>query len=154
MVYKPIFIETPEELQKLTRLRRQDRSKDKPFCVDAFSRQIKELFLIENPKFSIADKKEVYRGREFQDFAKKRQKDFTHVYFPWNNNLVKCVREADYFKLKTNRNKDIITGKEQRKLADFTVGIVGLSVGANIATALIHSGFSKNIKISDFDELD
>jgi len=148
MPQKPVFIKTPKELAEL------NENKCRPVFIDAFSRQIKELFLIENPKFSVIDKKEVFEGREFHDFLEKRGKDFTHVYFPWNNNLVKCVKEADYFKLKTNRNKDIITEKEQEKLADFTVGIVGLSVGANIATALIHSGFSKNIKISDFDELD
>ncbi len=148
MSNKLIFIKSPKELTKI------NRQKCKPVFVDAFSRQIKELFLVENPKFSIEDKKEVYRSREFKDFSKKKEKDFVLIYFPWNNHLVKCVKENDYFKLKTNRNRDLITEKEQKKLANFTVGVVGLSVGANMATALIHSGFSKNIKLTDFDELD
>ncbi len=148
MSNKLIFIKSPKELAEI------NQQKYKPVFVDAFSRQIKELFFIENPRFSVEDKKEVYRSGEFKDFLKKKEKDFVLIYFPWSNRLIKCVKENDYFKLKTNRNRDLITEKEQKKLADFTVGVVGLSVGANMATALIHSGFSKNIKLSDFDELD
>ncbi len=145
---KPVFIKSPKELAEI------NQHKCKPVFMDAFSRQLKELFLVENPRFSVEDKKEVYRSGEFKDFLKKKGRDFVHIYFPWSNRLVKCVKENDYFKLKTNRNRDLITEKEQKKLADFTVGVVGLSVGANTATALIHSGFSKNIKLSDFDDLD
>lgn len=145
---KPVFVKSEKELEKL------NKRQCKPVFVNAFSRQVKELFLVENPKFSAMDKKEVYESKEFKNFKKKKESQFLHIYFPWNNHLVKCVREKDYFKLKTNRNKDLITEGEQEKLAEFTVGVVGLSVGANTATALIHNGFSKNIKLADFDELD
>lgn len=148
MSNKPIFIKTSKDLQDF------NRRKDKLIFVDTFSRQLKEFFLVENPRLSITDKEEVYRGREFKDFLKKKEKDFVLIYFPWSNRLIKCVKENDYFKLKTNRNRDLITEKEQKKLANFTIGVVGLSVGANMATALIHSGFSKKIKLSDFDDLD
>jgi len=144
---KPVFIKTTKEFYKL------NKDKCKPVFVDALSRQIKELFMIENPRFSI-DRNSAFSSPEFKNFVKKKQKDFNHIYFPWSNHIVKCVKEKDYFKLKTNRNRDLITKLEQKKLADFTVGIVGLSVGGNTATALIHNGFSKNIKLADFDKLD
>jgi len=147
MKEKPIFIRSQKELQKL------NRSKFKPVFVDAYSRQIKELFLVENPKFS-ANKKIVFSSSKFKNFTKKKDKDFNHIYFPWNNHLVKCVKENDYFKLKTNRNRNLITTPEQKKLYNYKVAIFGMSVGSNIAFVLTQAGISREVVVADFDELD
>lgn len=147
MLDKPLFVKTSKELARL------NSHKCKPFFVDVFPGQLKELFLIENPQF-VAEQKSALSSKEFAGFAKKKERNFVRIYFPWSNKLVKTVESSDYFKLRTNRNKNIVTAEEQRKLADFTVGIVGLSVGGNIATTLAFSGISQNMKLADFDTLD
>jgi molybdopterin/thiamine biosynthesis adenylyltransferase len=101
--------------------------------VDAYERQRKELAKIE-------------RG--------DKPHDFTHVYFPWNNTLVKTVGKEDYFTLKTNRNQDLITAAEQQKLRSFKVAVLGMSVGSNIAFVLTQAGISNEIVLADFDALD
>lgn len=122
--------------------------------LDAFSRQLKELFFIENHSFIGKDKEEVYATDDFRDFAVLHAADFVQVYFPWNNTLVKTVRKENYLKLKTNRNQDLITAAEQKKLADFQVAVLGMSVGSNIAFVLTQAGISNSITLADFDELD
>lgn len=122
--------------------------------VDAFSRQLKELFFIDKNKFIGEDKEKTYRTEEFKNYCLKKANDFIHVYFPWNFHLVKTIKQDDYFRLKTNRNQDLITAAEQIKLRDYRVGVFGMSVGSNIAFVLTQAGISNKIIIADFDELD
>jgi molybdopterin/thiamine biosynthesis adenylyltransferase len=122
--------------------------------VDAFSRQIKELFFIDNHAFIGMPKPEAYATPEFAAYEEKKKDEYAHVYFPWSNTLVKCVKAEDYFKLKTNRNQDLITAEEQAKLRDYTVAVLGMSVGSNIAFVLAQAGISNDIVLADFDDLD
>lgn len=122
--------------------------------VDAFSRQLKELFFIDNHRFIGMPKDEAYASEDFAAYAEGKKDAFTYVYFPWNNTLVKCVQAEDYFKLKTNRNQDLITAEEQQKLRAYKVAVLGMSVGSNIAFVLTQAGISTSITLADFDELD
>lgn len=142
---RPVFIDSIGGIEEV--------QENNPTFKDAFQNQIKELFLIENPSFG-ANKESAFSSKEFQDFKDKNSENFIHIYYPWKNCLVKSVKKEDLFSLLTNRNKNIITEEEQKKLADFTVAITGLSVGGNIASTLIHNGFSQKIKLADFDTLD
>jgi len=126
----------------------------RPVLIDAFGHQLEELFFIDNPKFIGEDKIKVYKSNDFANYSKKKSQDFIFVYYPWNYHLVKCVQKDDYFALKTNRNKDLITLYEQERLSGFSVAVLGLSVGSNIAFALTQSGISQQITIADYDELD
>lgn len=122
--------------------------------VDAFSRQLKELFFIDNAKFIGLPKDKAYNSKDFKKYKASKKDDFTNVYYSWNNHLVKCINGNDYYRLKTNRNQDLITAKEQKKLYDYKIAILGMSVGSNIAFVLTQSGISKEIYLADFDELD
>lgn len=144
---KPHFLRNNSELNKILR-----RSTTK--YVDAFSSQIKELFFIRNTRFVEIDKNLVYKGKEFLNFQKKYQKKYIHVFFPWNNTIVKTFSKEIYLEIKTNRNRDLITKEEQRKLSNFTVGVFGMSVGSNVSMILTQSGISNEIFLADFDELD
>jgi len=127
------------------------------FCVkvvDAFSRQLKELFFIDNTQFIDQQKDEVYETKDFAEYIQKKEKEFVYVYYPWNGHLVKCINADDYYRLKTNRNQDLITAKEQEKLYNFKVAVLGMSVGSNIAFVLTQAGISKEIYLADFDDLD
>lgn len=145
---KPVFIRDDGSAQKLL--------KQKPYLVfvDAFTPQLKELFLIENHKYIGESKKEVYKTKDFENFCLKNKNNYVHVYYSWNNSLVKIIKKEDYLTLKTNRNKNLITEKEQKKLHDFKIGVFGMSVGSNIAFVLTQAGISNSITIADFDNLD
>lgn len=122
--------------------------------VDAFLRQVKELFFIEKHQFIGIPEKEAFASKEFKAYEESKKNDFAHVFYPWNGHLVKCVNADDYFSLKTNRNQDLITAKEQEKLYDYKVAVLGMSVGSNIAFVLTQAGISREIYLADFDELD
>ena len=122
--------------------------------VDAFERQIKELFIIENKDFVGVEKSVAFASPEFAVYEAQKRGNFTHVYFPWNAHLVKTVSAEDYARLKTNRNQDLITAIEQDILAKYRIAVLGLSVGSNIATVATQAGISREILLADFDELD
>ncbi len=122
--------------------------------VDAFVRQLKELFFIDNHAFIGTPKEEAYATEDFKKYASSKEGAFVYVYFPWNNTLVKTVDAGDYYRLKTNRNQDLITAEEQKKLRDYKVAVLGMSVGSNVAFVLTQAGISNDIILADFDELD
>lgn len=145
--HKPLFLNDTEA-------KRLKKRSAHIIAVDALSRQIKELFFIDNPRYANENKEAMYNSSVFKEYAAKKQNVYTHVYYHWNGHLVKTVRARDYFRLKTNRNRDLITADEQKKLADFRVAIFGMSVGSNIAFVLTQAGISSDIILADFDELD
>ena len=122
--------------------------------VDAFSRQLIELFKIENIPARAQSDDEIAASSEFQPFAKQFNDKAVYVRYPWNGHVVRCVSEEHFIKLKTNRNQDLITAAEQKKLYRYRVAVLGMSVGSNIAFTLTQAGISKQIVIADFDELD
>jgi len=122
--------------------------------VDAFSRQLKELFFIENHAFIGVPKDEAYTTDDFKNYVASKENAFVYVFFPWLNTLVKTVDDEDYQTLKTNRNQDIITAEEQKVLQKYKVAVLGMSVGSNIAFVLTQAGISQSIILADFDYLD
>lgn len=146
--FKPIFLEDEAVIQTLL------TKKPHIVLVDAFSHQLKELFIIENPIYSGEKKEEGFQTKNFQEFSNQYLNNFIHVYYPWNHTVVKTVKKDQYLKLKTNRNQDLITAEEQEKLSRCRIGVFGMSVGSNIALVLTQAGISNDILIADFDELD
>lgn len=106
---QPIFFQKEEEVKNFI------SKHPETVLVDAFSRQLKELFFIDNIFFIGEDKEKVYLTEDFKNYCVKKSGDFIYVYFPWNFHLTKTVKQDDYFKLKTNRNQDLITSGEQKK---------------------------------------
>jgi hypothetical protein len=145
--YRPVFL-NDTEVEKL----RHDHSHI--LYVEAFPRQIKELFFIDNHQYIGTNKEETYRTADFKEYVESKKDSYTYVYYPWNYHLVKTVGAEDYFQLRTNRNQDLITAIEQKKLNDYKVAVLGMSVGSNIAFVLTQAGISNEITLADFDELD
>jgi hypothetical protein len=71
------------------------------------------------------------------------------IFYPWNNQLVHILAQDDFEALRTIRNRDLITNKEQEKLFDFEAVVFGMSVGSASALALGISGISRKIKLVD-----
>lgn len=145
---RPTILQTKKEIESLRALHLELVE------INAFDRQIRELFLLDNHAFIGMPKKEVYATNDFKKYIAAKKDAFVYVYFPWNNTLVKTVVSDDYYRLKTNRNQDLITAEEQKKLRNYKVAVLGMSVGSNIAFILTQAGISNDIILADFDELD
>lgn len=138
---------TKEDLEKLT-------DQEKIFKIhDAYELQLRELFEIRNPNLVNTSDYQHYLNSFIEERLKGKHVG-NWVFFPWNGNLVHTLNENEYFDLRTNRNRNLISIDEQKSLRDFNVGIVGLSVGSNIATGLAYQGISNNLKLAEFDSLE
>src|SRR3989344_7636889 len=122
--------------------------------IDIREKQLEELYKIQNPS-TLLTPNFIPSLAKFlsQKLEGDRELLGDWVFFPWSEVLLHTVSESENYLLRTNRNRDIITQEEQEKLYDFTISIAGLSVGGNIATAIAYNGFSKNLKLADFDLL-
>jgi hypothetical protein len=123
--------------------------------IDLLPGQLMELFLVRNPHlrfskdFSVMAKKFVQSNLAGQGDAKP-----VLVYFPWSGELIRMTNENVFFELLTNRNRNLITKIQQRKLYGSCVGIAGLSIGGNMAVSLAYSGFANQMVLSDFDTIE
>jgi nitroreductase len=77
----------------------------------------------------------------------------TWVYYPWTKRLVHVLPEASYRELRSSRNRYKITGDEQRRLSEATIGVVGLSVGLSSAITFALEGIGGKFRLADFDLL-
>ena len=75
------------------------------------------------------------------------------VYFPWRKKRVRIPKEKNFWHLRTDRNRDLITRKQQLLIKKSHIGIAGLSVGNGAALSLALEGF-ENFRLSDFDKLE
>jgi hypothetical protein len=136
---KPTFLKSKKDLPKgTTRIQ------------DVFMESLEELFVVRNPAFL---KKPFTRSEEWAKFLTAMKGKNQWIYFPSKKIAVNVLKEGLYFELRTARNKNLITKKEQQNYRGTTIGIAGLSVGSSIVSALTISGGPRVMKIADFDVL-
>lgn len=146
--YQPIIISTTQKVKDILTA--------KPYItyVDAFQRQLKELFFIENHDFFGEEKEKIFQSTSFKNFTEEESKRYCYIFYPWNYTIIKCIEKDKYLKLKTNRNQDLITSSEQKILSKYKIAVLGMSVGSNISLILTQAGISNDIILADFDSLD
>ncbi|WKG05415.1 Rv1355c family protein [Mycolicibacterium sp. HK-90] len=76
------------------------------------------------------------------------------VYYPWRRCLVHLLGPAGFNRLRLDRNRNLISAEEQRRLSRLRIGVIGLSVGHAIAYNLAVEGLCGEIRLTDFDELE
>lgn len=76
------------------------------------------------------------------------------IHYPWRRTVVATLGPRSFRRLRLDRNRNKITAEEQDKLAETTIGIVGLSVGHAIAYALALDGVCGALRLADFDEIE
>ena len=74
------------------------------------------------------------------------------MYYPWQHCIVHIPDSDVYYRLKSARNRNLITETEQQKLANVRVGVAGLSVGSSAVSALAHTGV-RHFSLADADTL-
>ena len=112
-----------------------------------------ELFGIRNPNLLFSQN---FR-KERDDYLNKNVSEYLKgdwIFYSWKNCMVHILSEDEYFELRTNRNRNLITKEEQQKLRNTTIAFAGLSIGSSALEALVYSGIGKKFVVSDFDTLE
>jgi molybdopterin/thiamine biosynthesis adenylyltransferase len=76
------------------------------------------------------------------------------VHYPWRRCVVHLLDEAEFVELRTSRNRYKITAEEQGLLAERRIGVVGLSVGGQVALTLATERSCGELRLADFDVLE
>jgi len=122
---------------------------------DDYEEQIRELFAVNNPSqvyqpgFADALAKHIDGSRAVAPLWQQGR----WVFYPWLSSLVHILEDADFQKVRTARNRNLINDDEQKKFYDAVIGIGGLSVGNSVALAIVLQGGGRHIKLADFDRL-
>jgi len=123
--------------------------------VNDYEEQLKELFAINNPEKVYAPAfPELFEL--YKQTLQKKHTLYAHglwTFYPWNGTLVHILKDEDFQKVRTARNRYLIDETEQSKFYNSTVGIGGLSVGNSVVLSIVLQGGAKHVKIADFDNL-
>jgi len=116
--------------------------------VDSFTSSIAELFFIDNPTIA---KGSAESSAQVESYVSSTAVKKLWIYLPWCNTAILLPEENVYFRLRTARNKNLISESEQNTYRDSVVGIAGLSVGSTALSSIVRTGGPKQIKIADPD---
>ena len=123
---------------------------------DILPSQLAELFKINNPELIYHSDFKVTCSRFVEETLKssgmRTYGDW--IYFSSSRTLLHTLSQDELFRLRTDRNKNLITDDEQRVLLQKTLAIIGLSVGGHFATTCAYGGIGGHFKLADFDTLD
>jgi tRNA A37 threonylcarbamoyladenosine dehydratase len=122
--------------------------------IDYFSDFLEELVAIRNPNLrrdAATMRKEQRRFVNSRKVNNSLRECGVWVYYPWLEKIVHIPNEEEYYELRTARNKNLITQKEQNQFNDITVAIAGLSVGSHAALAIAMQGGAKFMRLADPD---
>jgi hypothetical protein len=126
--------------------------------VDTYIDQLAELYVIEHPDAIRLAREDIHARIEshIATLTQRTPLDQQGVwaYLPWQRALVHILKEKDYFRVRTNRNGNLITPDEQTKFYACVVGVAGMSVGGSIALTIALQGGARHIRIADFDSLE
>ena len=117
-------------------------------CIDALTGSIRELFFIEHPHVHKDDPRAEELFRVFRSTVSVRD---TWVYYPWHSIAVHIPSEDVYYRLRTARNRNLISNEEQQVYRSAVVGVAGLSVGSAVVASLTATGGPKHMKLADPD---
>jgi molybdopterin/thiamine biosynthesis adenylyltransferase len=76
------------------------------------------------------------------------------AYYPWRRIVTSVLGPRAFRTVRLDRNRNLITAREQARLGVLRVGIVGLSVGHAIAHTLAQEGLCGQLRLADFDDLE
>lgn len=146
LIWKPRLLKSTNFLKKNSNI----------LIRDEYRSQLKELFLLRNPQLRYNKN---YK-KEFTKFIKVHLngvKDLKNkgswFYFSWLKISVHILSEDLFLEMRTGRNRNLITKKEQNRFYNSTIAVAGLSVGSHVVATIAMNGGAKKIKIADPDTL-
>lgn len=138
----------PIDLKKESVERAKDRLRAEAI-IDTYEEQLEELFLIRNPQYRFGGN----YSKELEDFKNAHRELGNWFHFPWSKLLIHYLPDEMHQELRTARNRNLITKKEQEKFYDMTISIAGLSIGSHVALTIAMMGGAKVMHLADPDEL-
>jgi molybdopterin/thiamine biosynthesis adenylyltransferase len=145
-------LQRSKDRKALSKLFEKDRINQ---AVDDYEEQLRELFAVNNPSIfyspGFGD-----RFKEHLSFISGKAPLWQQgrwIYFPWFFTLVHLLEEKDFQKVRTARNRNLITEEEQKIFLDATVGIGGLSVGNSVILSIVMQGGANRVRLADHDSL-
>ena len=151
---KPKFFKLSQkhDLEEFSRLIKE---KEIQHITDDFEEECRELYAIRHPDRVYTPDFEKEFLEYYADLQKKTplHEQGIWAYFPWSATAAHILPEEDYRIVRTARNRNLVTEKEQEKFYNATIGIGGLSVGSSVAFAIALSGGGKKMKLADMDRL-
>jgi len=153
---QPVFFQlaSQDDQDDLTEL-----LKDAPHTriIDTFTTQLKELFVLKHPPLNMNPPALAQEFATYQKEYFKEQQPFeagNWVYLPWRHTILHLLADDDFQKVRTGRNRNLITPEEQVKYYNSTIGVAGQSVGNSCALAIVQTGGGKHMKLADLDTLE
>ncbi|MFH1534944.1 MAG: ThiF family adenylyltransferase [Patescibacteria group bacterium] len=132
-------------------------SDDQIEIIDIYQQLLGEYLVVKNPVLKEKGKLDIELKKLIKELEIKNgdlKKCGTWIYYPWSRRLIHCLTEEEFYSLRTARNNNLVTVKEQKLLKNFRVGIIGLSVGQISALTLSISGMCKRMKLADPDVIE
>ncbi|MEK7584992.1 MAG: ThiF family adenylyltransferase [Patescibacteria group bacterium] len=122
---------------------------------DDYEEQLLELYQVNNPTkiFNPDFKSEFEQHLTGLKATAPFWQQGLWAYYPWLGSIVHILPKDDFLKLRTARNRNLINQVEQDKFYHARIGIAGLSVGSNIALALVLQGGGGKLRLADHDRL-
>jgi len=117
--------------------------------IDRYGHQLEEFIRIQRLERSMSTD-------QAADLLQRLEKENagTWVFYPWHRVLVHLLEKNDFVRVRTDRNRNKITVEEQITLGRKRIGIIGMSVGRSVATAMALERIFGTLKIADHDTLD
>ncbi|MEM6264808.1 MAG: ThiF family adenylyltransferase, partial [Bacteroidota bacterium] len=150
-IHKPILyrLSSNDEVEQLRSLL---SSSDRLEVIDTYYDQLVELQKCLNPQLKTPEECDLaiqnyLNGQSIEEVG-------TWVYYPWNSRLIKVLPEAEFIQVRTNRNKYKISPEEQSLLQQKRIGLIGLSVGKEVAMTLAMERSFGELRLADFDTLE
>ncbi len=155
VTYQPKFYDAtnPEERRALVALCQSEAVEE---VIEALESDFEDLFKIDfpfvtpgSPEYvkTLADYKQRFLG------GAPWEEKGAWAYYPWRKAVVHLPESTHYYKLRTSRNKFLITPEEQDKFYAARIGVAGLSVGSSVVHTLALSGGAGHMRIADLDTL-
>ncbi|MBW4030531.1 MAG: Rv1355c family protein [Acidobacteria bacterium] len=132
----------------------------KPLVLDVTNRGPREVLRVlrENSSLQILDRFDEQRAQldslfdlKPSDVAGDGQR---WVYYPWRRAVVRLLGPRSFDLLRLNRNRNKLTKKEQARLRDLRIGVIGASAGHSIAHVLAMEGIVGELRLADFDDIE
>lgn len=135
-------VSTMDELERLV------AEKNIKKVVDPISYIADDLFELERPR-ALRNKR---ARKAYIDKVVGRGPSYgTWFHYHESDKLVRFAPQEEYFRLRTSRNRDLITIEEQQRLYHKRIAVFGLSVGSRAVESLVQSGIGNEYMIFDPD---
>lgn len=124
--------------------------------IDTYQDQLEELFSLDHPDLytqpeTLAEEFKKYLKAYYGTKPKWQFGVWAHL--PWRQTLLHLLESVEFRRVRTARNRNLITEEEQRVYYNATIGIAGLSVGNSCALALVLSGGGRRLHLADPETL-